>query len=113
MQIDTSGITYSRIPTGSQERVREKSKEFVPDQVNRHSQATSRVQGSQRKDAPSPVHGAEVDSPMSKYLSKEEKEMIQRLFPPSGRYAGIRAYQNDGHTHRLESTLGRKLDIVT
>ena len=53
-------------------------------------------------------------SALSHYLSSDEKEMLNRLFPTTGKLAGIQAYQQTTVAAQPQDVvLGQRIDITT
>lgn len=115
MNIDTSGIgSYYRIsrlpehPQGAQQTETEKvntSKVNTEDKFQSSKPEKTDTSGDSSSD------NIELSSPMSKYLSSEEKEMLNALFPPPGRNFGIRAYKKGQEPVGSKAVLGQKVDI--
>ena len=51
--------------------------------------------------------------PMSAYLSREEKEMLHVLFPPSGLDVGVRAYRRNQEPVGPQVAVGQRIDLKT
>jgi hypothetical protein len=115
MNIDTSRLTYNPIrstsrPTQDFEAQPNKvdSPEFKPhDEVE--SKALKQPNASEKTE-PKP---AQWTSPLSNYLSPEEKAMLNQLFPPPGRDTGIRAYKQGQQPVRSRMELGKQIDVTT
>lgn len=118
MRIEHSGFTYKHV-YGPNEGMKEAgSPKEHPNRVEKQ-QPDAFVPS--KPDAPDEtqasgvkcVDGADVSQPLSSVLTPEEKEMLQRLFPPMGRNIGVRAYkQGQAPFHNREMT-GKKLDLKT
>jgi hypothetical protein len=117
MNIDTSGIgSYYRIshlsehPQSAQQTETEKEK-VNTSKVNTENKFQSSKPEKTDTFRDSSTDKVELSSSMSKYLSSEEKEMLNALFPPSGRNFGIRAYKKGQEPVGSKAVLGQKVDI--
>ena len=115
MNIDPARLTYSPIPKSSQrtQNTRVEPKQIDTTKIEPKKEIKS--QKSEQVSAPGKLPSGETQwaSPLSNYLSPEEKTMLNELFPPSGRDFGIRAYRRGQQPVRDRMELGKRIDIKT
>ena len=115
MNIDPSRLTYSPWPkpTPSTQNVRNDLKKTDSSKIKQKEE----VHPSSAKEIKTPesqsTKQADWTSPLSHYLSPEEKAMLTELFPPPGRDIGIRAYRRGQQPVRNELELGKRIDLKT
>lgn len=109
MNIDTSKLTYRPVPRATQP-VRNFSTETKQMEASKVKPNVSKEV--KAPEAP-PANKADWTSPLSNYLSPEEKMMLNELFPPQGRDVGIRAYRQGQQPVRNVMELGKRIDVKT
>ena len=112
MKVDQSGFSPLQFQeTGNIQRVQPSAPEPFPDITQTKPAEVSAPE----KTTPGVASHAPVQgSSLSQYLNQEEKEMLNRLFPASGRQAGIQAYQQtQTPVQPQENILGQRIDIRT
>ena len=115
MNIDPTRLTYSPIPKSPNGNQHPR---IDPSQMNpAEMEPKEEIKPSESKRIESPGNQASGEtqwaSPLSNYLSPEEKTMLNELFPPSGRDIGIRAYRRGQQPVRDRMELGKRIDIKT
>lgn len=115
MNIDTSKLTYRPVPRATQpvRNFSTETKQMEASKVKPKEAMTPN--GSKEVKAPEapPANKADWTSPLSNYLSPEEKAMLNELFPPQGRDVGIRAYRQGQQPVRNVMELGKRIDVKT
>jgi len=108
MNIEKTGFTYHPAPGAIP------STRSVPREPDRAGSAQGRMVGSDQSAVsnPSPVT-SEAGPALSDYLSREEKDMLNVLFPPLGRDVGIRAYREGATQSQSRDHVGQKVDLTT
>ncbi len=115
MNIDTSRLTYhpSAQPSqAAQNRQAQKAAEEAQ-RVQTEQPAPSPPPKEAQAKAPLSADKIQWDAPLSKYLSQDEKVMLDKMFPPSGRNAGLRAYSQDHQPARSRMDVGKRIDLTT
>ena len=115
MNIDTSRVTYNPYtrPTPSAQDLRNESKKIESSKFEPKEEVTSSSAGEIKAPETQPTQNVDWTTPLSHYLSPEEKAMLNELFPPPGRDVGIRAYRQGQQPIRNELELGKRIDLKT
>ena len=110
MKIDTTGITYQRVPVNS-----DATPPAPREGVGEAAQRIDTRDAGQKPEAPSRVEPGNLASQprasLSEHLSLEEREMIQRLFPSVGRDSGVHAYRRVNQGFHGYAVAGRQIDV--
>lgn len=115
MNIDTSRLTYNPMAQPSQ-AAQNRQAQKAADEANRiqtEQPAPSPPPKEAQTKSPLSAQNIQWDAPLSKYLSQEEKVMLDKMFPPSGRNVGIRAYAQDHQPVRNRMEVGKRIDLTT
>lgn len=115
MNIDPTRLTYSPIPKSpyGNNNPRVDPKQIDPAKMEQKEEIKSLE--SEQVGAPEKLTSGDTQwaSPLSNYLSPEEKTMLNELFPPTGRDFGIRAYRRGQQPVRDRMELGKRIDVKT
>ena len=115
MNIDTSRLTYNPIQRTSRPTQDFKTQPNRIDSSQFKPKDGLDAQPLKQPDAPEKTESNQTQwtSPLSNYLSPEEKAMLNQLFPPPGRDTGIRAYKQGQQPARNRMELGKQVDVST
>ena len=115
MNIDTSRLTYNPIQRTSRPTQDFKTQPNKVDSPQFEPNDELDSKPLKQSDAPEKPESnqAQWTSPLSNYLSPEEKAMLNQLFPPPGRDTGIRAYKGGQQPLRSRMELGKQIDVTT
>jgi hypothetical protein len=108
MNIEKTGLTYQPV-SGAMPSTRP-----APKPSDRTDAAPDKTSGSDRKAVTQPSLAASEAGPaLTDYLSREEKDMLNVLFPPQGRDVGIKAYRNGAVQTQAKDHVGKNVDLTT
>jgi hypothetical protein len=111
MQIQQSGLTYSRIP--------EKAREVQQSELNTHQKPFSKIDKTEQTELSKTSTDKKLDevqlsSASATVLTADERAMLNRLFPPSGRDVMLKAYRQVKNSDiKNQGSLGQKIDLKT
>ena len=112
MKVDQSGFSPLQFQeTGNIQRTQPPAPQPFPDITQ---SKPAEVSAPEKTESGLTSHAPVQGSSLSQYLNQEEKEMLNRLFPTSGRRACIQAYQQtQAPVEPQENILGQRIDIRT
>jgi len=115
MRIESTNLSYMKVPDNAG-RINNGAAKQAEKAVNR-SNRVEKSSGISQPVKTKPVEttaasGRAAGTKLSKYLSTEEREMLNGLFPPAGGNFGVNAYRQR-QSSELEATLGRQIDLTS
>ena len=114
MRIESSNLSYMKVmgnPGRIQSEPAEKNQIDIQENRVKKGEVTREIKTSGLQ--VNAAAGNEIETSLSKYLSTEEKEMLNGLFPPSGQSFGVNAYRQGQNSGVVAAQRGQQIDLTS
>lgn len=112
MHLQQSGQINRSQPNEFKQQIAKTDLQALPQKAEKAVSSKALVSTQQSTSVQQSTAVQKSESSMSAYLNSEEKQMLNMLFPPSGRDFGMRAYQQVQRPAHNPESVGKNLDVL-